>query len=454
MKSKLWSLLLAAALLFCFSACTASQSQSAVADTGDAAASVVAGNGTEEGSTNTTEGEETTIVFWNHLGDVGDSGAVKKSTWYDEQIAIYEAENPGIKVVQESIPMNEYMSTKLSVAFATGEAPDVFLVSSAIILQYMNAGVLADLSPYIAPEVKADFAPAAFDGLSVGDSIYAIPFEQDLFAMFCDRGALQEAGYDVPTTWDELIEISAAVTTDTRWGFTVDVEPCAQQLMEFAVFVWQQGNFFENGKSALNSKAVVDALQLWKDLMDSGGLNQKPSTLALDSTLMFSGETVMQVSGPSTFVTRDEEYPDRDIVAVHFPTPEDGTPASIGGGWKYVVNNESEHVDEAAKFVSFLSLDSVDRCVNYCTDPTFTFTPRASVIEAGAEVFAEGDLEFFANEIVPITKPELAIPAELTEILYDMIQDAWFNMSAQEAADRAHQRANEFLEGYDGILPY
>ena len=56
------------------------------------------------------------------------------------------------------VPNNDYMDgTRLPTAFASGEGPDLFIISPGDFLRYYNGGVLLDLTPFIEKEAKADF---------------------------------------------------------------------------------------------------------------------------------------------------------------------------------------------------------------------------------------------------------------------------------------------------------
>ena len=50
-----------------------------------------------------------------------------------------------------------WTARKLPTAFASGEGPDLFIISPGDFLRYYNGGVLLDLTPFIEKEAQADF---------------------------------------------------------------------------------------------------------------------------------------------------------------------------------------------------------------------------------------------------------------------------------------------------------
>lgn len=161
------------------------------------------------------ESEKKQLNFWVFHSDA-------ELQFFQDCVDQYNSEQDEVEVVLEQIPWDDYNGTKMTTAFASGEGPDVFLVAPGLFLKYANSGVLKPLNDYIAPEVLEDFSESSIEGVSAGDDILAIPFEMELFALYYDKAALDEAGVEVPSTWDELYEASKALTTDSRYGFTME----------------------------------------------------------------------------------------------------------------------------------------------------------------------------------------------------------------------------------------
>ncbi|MER9485020.1 extracellular solute-binding protein [Mesorhizobium sp. M0563] len=99
--------------------------------------------------------QEAPLKFWQFYAPGGD---VKPQVqWFEKLVADWN-DGHDQKVELEYVVNSEYISgSKLATAFASGEGPDIFLISPGDFLRYYNGGVLADLTPHIEDAAKADF---------------------------------------------------------------------------------------------------------------------------------------------------------------------------------------------------------------------------------------------------------------------------------------------------------
>ena len=102
--------------------------------------------------------------------------------------------------------------SKLPTAFASGQGPDIFIISPADFLRYYNGGVLMDLTSYMEDTAKKDFFPNVMETRIVDEKIYGTPFDVVPLAMFYSLKAFEEAGLsesDIPKTWPRASRQSA-----------------------------------------------------------------------------------------------------------------------------------------------------------------------------------------------------------------------------------------------------
>ena len=403
--------------------------------------------GTQEAEGNTeiqeVEGNDgpIEIVYWNQWTQEDETAFLKK---YVEE---YNSSQDKYHVSFLAIPYEEYTTTKLATAFATNEAPDIFEGSPAIINQYLDAGVCEPLDDIITDEIRNDFTDAAFDRVSRDGKIYGIPLDSDLVALYYNKEILEQNDIDPPTTWAELKDAAAKLNTADYAGFTFEVDKGDWQCFTFYPFVWMQGGslFTSDGMANLNSEEVVNALQLWKDLLDSGDCNETPGRSVSDISILTNGETAMQINGSWSVLRVDSEK--YGVVPLPAATAG-GDTASVAGGWNVLVSNQSseEKIAGAKDFISWMWLN-VDHVTEFDTKAKFSYCMRNSVIEAGAEVYQSNpNAIVFSDEVLQTAKPEIALSGEAKEIVSTMIQDALYNMSAKEAADIAQESMLKYQE--------
>lgn len=217
--------------------------------------------------------QDAPLKFWQFYAPGGT--VPSQVEWFTKTIADWN-DSHDQKVELEFIPNSEYISgPKLATAFASGEGPDIFVISPGDFLRYYNGGVLKDLSPFIDDAAKADFPESVIANRMVDGKIFGVPMEVEPMAMYYSVKAFEDAGLnenDVPKTWEELLEVAKKLTTPERFGVMFETQPGYYQNFTWYPFLWQGGGEFQtkDGKSAFDSPATVQALKLWQDAVKSG----------------------------------------------------------------------------------------------------------------------------------------------------------------------------------------
>lgn len=138
----------------------------------------------------------------------------------EEAMALFEEQNPGIKVDYEYVSRNDY-SAKFSALAAAGEVPDVFWTQSAYIKDQVDQGLLMDISEdlkgqnYEEDAVWEDtFIEALMDNyknamkVTLGEDeegIYGVPFSMTTIAVLYDKNLYDELGLTEPQDWDTFM---------------------------------------------------------------------------------------------------------------------------------------------------------------------------------------------------------------------------------------------------------
>lgn len=186
-----------------------------------------------DGGTDTTEG-----------GDTGTTGAPGEGTGYTEldQALAGEFEGTSVTVwaqwLPESVeaanftatiqpfidqtgiqvdfqPTPDY-ETALQVAVDGGNAPDIAQIAQpGKMHQYADAGSLVPLDFFNVEKLEADMVPAFFELGHYNDTLYGIYYKTDVKSIvWYPVQAFADNGYEVPTTWDELIALSDQIIAD------------------------------------------------------------------------------------------------------------------------------------------------------------------------------------------------------------------------------------------------
>ncbi len=135
------------------------------------------------------------------------------------------AERTGIDVKYEGITDYE---TVLNVRVEGGNAPDIAqLAQPGLMRQFADEGHLVDLSTWInTDQLAQDYAPAYLDLTAHDGGSYGVFYRANTKSIvWYPVQAFADAGYEVPTTWDELMALSDQILADgngSPWCISVE----------------------------------------------------------------------------------------------------------------------------------------------------------------------------------------------------------------------------------------
>lgn len=195
---------------------------------------------------------------------------------YDQSVALFQQQNPNIKVVQLLVPgTTTEWGQKVLAMIAGNDVPDVLLQSSEHLSEWRGKGLLADLKPFIDAD-KLDLSAyfeAAIKGTQRAGKQLGFPIGMGAAPVFYNKTHIKEAGAESPTnpdwTWDDLVDLAKKLTrkvgNQQRYGFHVS------RWFDFLIAprVWQNGGEVFNAdetKCLLDQKPAIDAVQWRFDL--------------------------------------------------------------------------------------------------------------------------------------------------------------------------------------------
>ena len=286
----------------------------------------------------------------------------------------YEEEHPDITVTQQTMSQADF-TTKIQAQAAANELPDVFMVKGSWVQNFVDNGVLAPMDDYIdAYEYKDTFRSDAFDASTVDGKIYGIPNQLSLTSIvYYNADLWEQAGYDeFPTTWDELFEANEkfkemgistfSLGNKDKWP----AESCIISTVgdRYTGSDWTKSIIANDGSAKFTDQEFVDALDLFKEMSDSGMFNEDCNTITDTHAAEYyaQGQSAATISGHWEIATlqplADEELLNNTKVAL-LPNIDGSEPTSFSGGcgWYFGVNANltGEKLDAAMEFVLAVS---------------------------------------------------------------------------------------------------
>lgn len=258
-----------------------------------------------------------TLTFW-----IGESPA---SELWKKLAQEFEAAHPNIKVQAEVIPTGSQgtgMQDKLGTALLAGAPPDVVEANVSMLGQagLFDTPLLVDQTPYITPELKADYGQI-LDTYLVRGKLYGYPTAVRVgFAPFiANKKMLQDAGIDYKTiqqkgwTWEEFVSTlnklkkSDASGTVSVWPLIVEGSQWHLGMMysNFArtncLGANHSGNPMYGNKFNYGGPKMVEAVQFVHDLIykhslipkEAVGMNVEQMTQAF-----LDGKTAVYMTEP------------------------------------------------------------------------------------------------------------------------------------------------------------
>ena len=291
-------------------------------------------------------------------------------------IEAYEAENPDITIELDRISWGDSRTQFLRES-AVGSGPDIVHIAFVWPLEMGSAGALLPLNDLIDENGIGE----GFDDFIANDlardadgNIFAIPWTADTTALVYMPEVLEAAGVEVPTTWDELQAASKTVTAETGMvGLGFPAGSGATNSVWFLInyHLWSNGHALvtEDGnggfKVGVDVADLATSMQFFADFMGEGGNPESNIALGGISDIsavapMVEGEQAFAMLAPNitkAMITAYQERTGSEEVPYASTTIPTGSVGGIShmGGRMLGINANTEHAEEAFRFVQFLT---------------------------------------------------------------------------------------------------
>jgi multiple sugar transport system substrate-binding protein len=215
------------------------------------------------------------------------------------------AEERDINVEWSLLPSDQ-LTTKMFAAIQAGNPPDV-VIHGYPAGQFAEKGMLLPLDDVVDSLGRDDIFENKIRQYTIGEHVYAIPTQYELYWLHLRKDKLDEKGLDVPYTIQEYLDVSAALTDEKNsfYGTVIAEGRDYDANVHFQTFLYAMGGGVMSSRSvqgvdAFNNEITVAALEYLKDLYESGAA--MPRTVAPGSgnnTAYTQGLTASTMNPPS-----------------------------------------------------------------------------------------------------------------------------------------------------------
>lgn len=227
----------------------------------------------KDGAADADSGEiEACTINFQYWADNTDYSALMQDI-----IAKFNEENEyGIEVVGEEIPWDGggYSNTLFNTAMG-GSDVDVATFKLSATPMFVNNNLLADLTPFVdAWEDKADISDNIYDVMKDAggsdDAMYLMPWNIQVLYVYYRPSIFEQAGVEVPTTYDELLDAIEKCTMDTDGDGKTDVYGWGMRGASggqepWGSFIYGAGGSFDDLTTAESVQGMQDFIDIYKN---------------------------------------------------------------------------------------------------------------------------------------------------------------------------------------------
>lgn len=265
----------------------------------------------------------------------------------------------------------------LDLAFATGEAPDVFMDATGVYEKRLPAGDLAPLDNYLSETYKKRFGEGAFiEGINMHQGkIYSLPAIGTTTRLIYNKGIFERVGIqEPPKSLQEMVQdaklISEKLSKEGIYGFAQNLKSPASGLSRSIDYIMmrsggvREGYDFRTGKYDFTGYKPI--LQAYREIFTSNAAFPGCESLDIDPlrTQFAAGKIGMYISWT---------HAEPGVYQNQFPTSEnwdmaplptiDGTVKGSNrinlAGRFWLMSSKTKHPKEAWKVMEFLYGDEL-----------------------------------------------------------------------------------------------
>ncbi|MBO8469289.1 MAG: extracellular solute-binding protein [Spirochaetes bacterium] len=372
-------------------------------------------------------------------------------------------EHPNVTIEIQAVASNDIYTRLAAMATSPDELPTMFFTSADQIPTLYDLGLTEDLNNYMTDEDKALWTDGVIEsGIINGDLTY-IPVSLQPTDIIYRIDRFEEAGLEIPTTWDEFIECAKALTKDTdgdgvvdQWGFGMVGSNDSSGQSRFMSYLWSNGYecaYEEDGEWKTDIAATpefIDVFSKWTSMNADGlvpiGITEVNYSTAANYFAM--GYTSMFLTGPNALGVAYSSNPDLRGKLGSFKIPGEYSGTMLGAEGYAISSYASDAEKQAAyEFIKFFAT----------ADTEYKFwqsSGKIPAVKAGQSVeFITGeDYEGFLQQIADGCRPTLTFPgiAGLKGALGDAYSAVFSGeMTNEQAVDSLVADLAELMEDYN-----
>ena len=243
---------------------------------------------------------------------------------------------------------------------------DVVWIDSNWLQQYVAAGYIQPIDEYVEASGldTSIYAQGLLEDCKVDGKLYGLPTYAQCLILCYDTEAFEEAGLEVPTNIQELIEV-AKYFKEQGTGIAVPAKQGTASINLFSQLLYSDGYsyFNEDGTLSLTSEGCIKAAEYYDQLVQ---YSVEGSTAWHHDEVAEAVRTKKAPIGIVMSALCNQNYDEdksliADTVAYAPLTGEKGEGAALNTFWIWAVASNSANPETAANFCEWMTSPEVER---------------------------------------------------------------------------------------------
>ena len=343
------------------------------------------------------------------------SGPAPKAA-FEKLVEDFKAENPDIEV---TFNIFEHEAFKTAIRnFLTAEPPDVVTWFAGNRMKvFVDRGLFEDVTDVWQENNLDELMASSASALEVGGKKYGVPYAYYQWGVYYRKDLFEQAGADVPTTWDELLAVGEKLRAADITPVTIGTK-----------YLWTAAGWFDylnirtnglpfhleltDGKASYTDDRVKKTFGHWKELIDAGFFLENHASYSWQEAqpFLFQGKAAMYLIGNFLVPNFPEDVKDKmgyfqfPVIDASVPMYEDAPTDTLH------IPSGAQNKENARKFLAFAARADnqgpLNETLGNLPPNKDAVIPDDPFLQAGMKVLSEaaGLAQFYDRD----TDPEMA----------------------------------------------
>lgn len=375
-------------------------------------------------------------------------------------------ENPNITVEIQAIASGDIYTKLAAMATSPDSLPTVFFTSADQVPTLYDLGLTEDLANILDEETISGLGAGIIDACILDGEMTYYPVAVQPQGIIYRIDRFEEAGLEIPATWDDFIENAKVLTKDSngdgevdQWGFSMIGSNNSSGQTRFMSYLWSHGYdlaYQEDGSGEWKTDITTDPefvkiFSKWIDMNNVEGIVPVGITevdYPTAANYFAMGYTSMFLTGPNALGVAYSSNPDLEGKLGSFMVPGEHLGTMLGAeGYAVSAHATDAEKEAAAKYLKFFT--SHDKDMKFWE----ASGKIPSTIEGQSSEFFKGeDYAGFLEQIEEGYIPTLEFPGVngLKSALGNAYSAAFSNeKSNEEAVEALVKELEQLFEDYN-----